>query len=593
MNYKFLFSLGKNMIEKLELENYRCFSGHTISFKEKNVIVGENNAGKSTIIEALRLVSIIASRYKNINYHSAPEWLDLPFRAKGIKPSLKEYDFNFQSIFYRYGSPPSKITAKFTNGTKIIVYINSDENIFALIKDSDGNIIKTKSQANKILIPNILILPQITSLKLEEKKLTDDYIHKATFSNLSSQHFRNQLLLYEEEFEKFKYLVETTWDGCEIDSLTKNDDPISPVISLLIRDNDFVAEVGWMGHGLQMWIQIMWFLSFATEDDIVILDEPDVYMHADLQRKIIKIVNENDFLQTMVTTHSVEIISEVDPENILIVDKVRSESKFANSIPSVQKLIDNIGCLHNIQLTRFWKCKKCILVEGNDMDFLNYLHSSLFPKSENPFETVPNMSVGGWSGLKYAVGTSLILQNSAGESVNTYCILDRDYYPEDQIQKVNNEAEKKELNLHIWNRKEIENYLLVPEVICRIIENRADETISIETSKINEVIDTICNDLYYETFDNISNEYRKSNRDKQEKANEETRKLMDEHWDSIDNKLKMVSGKEVISRLSKWSQEVFSVSFSSGTIVREMKAEEIDSEICSVIESIENNVPFF
>ncbi|ADE37205.1 ATP-dependent nuclease [Methanohalophilus mahii] len=580
------------MIEELKLENYRCFSEHTIPFSEKNVIVGENNAGKSTIIEALRLVSIITSRYKSINYNSAPNWLDLPSRERGIKPSLKEYNFNFQSVFHRYGNPPAKIIAKFTNGTQIIIYINNNEDVFALIKDNDGKIVKNRKQANNIVIPNILILPQISPLKFEEKKLTEDYIYKSTFSNLSSQHFRNQLLLYRDEFERFKSLVEDTWDGCKIVNLDKSSEAVQPVISLLVRDNDFVAEIGWMGHGLQMWIQIMWFLSFATEEDIVVLDEPDVYMHADLQRKIIKILDENDFLQTLTTTHSVEIISEVSPEHILIVDKEREESKFANSIPSVQKLIDGIGCLHNIQLTRFWKCKKCILVEGEDMDFLNHLHSRLFPHSETPFEIVPNMPIGGWSGLNYAIGTSLILQNSAGESVNTYCILDRDYYPEEKIKDTCEAGAKKELNLHIWNRKEIENYLVIPDVIVRIIERRANETVSINASEICEVIDSICDDLYDATFDNLSNEYRKFYRDKQEKGNTESRSFISEHWDSTENKLKLVSGKEVISKLSKWSQNKYNVSFSAGTIVREIKAEEIDSEIRYVIEAIEENTAF-
>ncbi len=580
------------MIQKLELENYRCFLNHTVNFKKNNIVVGENNAGKSTIVEALRIISIISLRYKSIRFSPSPNWLDLPVWSKGIKPSLDEYDFNFESVFHRYGNPPAKLTATFSNGTKIIVYIYNDDNVFALIKDENGKIITSKSEAKNIHIPKILILPQITALKLKEGKLVDEYVHRAIYSNLSSQHFRNQLLLYPEQFETFKQLLRETWDGCWIESLEKSDEPVNPIISLLVRDNDFVAEIGWMGHGLQMWIQIMWFLSFASPEDVVILDEPDVYMHADLQRKIIRILMKKDFLQTIVTTHSVEIISEVNAENILIVDKTKYLSKFANSTPSVQKLIDGIGCSHNIQLTRFWTCKKCLLVEGEDIDILKHFQAILFPYSENPLETLPHMSVGGWTGLKYAIGTSLMLKNSAGELVNTYCILDRDYYTEDQIQEAYKEAENKDLKLHIWNRKEIENYLIIPEAICRVIENRAKDEIKISISEIREAIDGICNELYYDIFDNMSNEFRKYNRKEQEKANEKTRTLMDSHWSSLNEKLKLVPGKVVISKLSKWSKASYGISFSAGTIVREIKKEEINPEIKSIIESIEKNVDF-
>ena len=40
------------MIEKLKLTNYRGFDNHTIPFSELNIIVGSNNAGKSTIVQS-------------------------------------------------------------------------------------------------------------------------------------------------------------------------------------------------------------------------------------------------------------------------------------------------------------------------------------------------------------------------------------------------------------------------------------------------------------------------------------------------------------------------------------------------------------
>ena len=52
------------MIESLILQNFRCFHKHEIPFREKTIIVGKNNAGKSSIIEALRLVSIVSERFR-------------------------------------------------------------------------------------------------------------------------------------------------------------------------------------------------------------------------------------------------------------------------------------------------------------------------------------------------------------------------------------------------------------------------------------------------------------------------------------------------------------------------------------------------
>ena len=44
------------MITEIELENYRGFSKHKIPLRPVSIIVGRNNSGKSTIIEALKKV---------------------------------------------------------------------------------------------------------------------------------------------------------------------------------------------------------------------------------------------------------------------------------------------------------------------------------------------------------------------------------------------------------------------------------------------------------------------------------------------------------------------------------------------------------
>jgi len=578
------------MIKELQLINFRCYRKHSIPFKKNTIIVGENNAGKSTIVEALRIVSIIALKYKHTNYNKPPDWLDLPIGHKGVTPSLKEYDFHFESVSYRYNKRPAQIKVSFTTGESIEVYIGGEGKIFAVIRDKNKNAIKTKNEASVTNLPAVLILPEISPLLLEEKKLIKDYVKQNLFSRLSSRHFRNQILIYQEQHDKFRELVETSWKGCQIGKIYTDGSPDEERISLIVRDTDFSAEVGWMGHGLQMWLQIMWFLSFTEKDNIVIVDEPDVYMHADLQRKIIRLLLGEQYQQLIVATHSIEIISEVEPENILVVDKTKPISRFTNTIPAVQRIIDTIGGVHNIQLTRLWKCKKCILVEGKDLKILRHFHNTLFPKSEIPIETIPNMSIGGWSGWNYAIGSSMFLKNNADETIYTYCILDRDYYTKDVIEKRLKEAESCGVKLHIWSRKEIENYLIAPKAISRIINCETNLGIYTDESKIIKQIEKICNDLYDETFDCIATQISNANPRESQKANSKARTVMAEYWESIDGKLTLVSGKEVLKRLSAWCQEEYHVSLNREKIAKEMRKEEILPEMKKVIQVIEDRL---
>ena len=175
-------------------------------------------------------------------------------------------------------------------------------------------------------------------------------------------------------------------------------------IQLNVRDEDFVAEIGAMGHGLQMWLQTMWFLARSQGASTVILDEPDVYMHPDLQRRLIRFI-KNKYPQVIVTTHSVEIMSEVDVDEILVIDKKRLRSRFAGTLPAVQKLIEHIGSVHNINLAKLWHSRRCVLVEGKDIKLLSEVHNILYPKSTDSLSSFPNMPIGGWGGWNYAVGS--------------------------------------------------------------------------------------------------------------------------------------------------------------------------------------------
>jgi len=93
------------MITLIELENFRGFSKHRIPLREISVIVGRNNSGKSTIIEALRLVSIVVARARHATFVPPPTWLRIPNAGRGISPSLRGYGFEFSNLCHQYSEP--------------------------------------------------------------------------------------------------------------------------------------------------------------------------------------------------------------------------------------------------------------------------------------------------------------------------------------------------------------------------------------------------------------------------------------------------------------------------------------------------------
>src|SRR5688572_1157969 len=121
------------MLRTITINNYRCYETHEIEFKKLSIAVGKNNAGKSTLVEVLRLVSIAANRFQSVNYNEPPRWTDLPKRARGISPSLKNIEFNTANLFNQYGEAPSIIIATFSNGAKITIYIGENAEVFCTL----------------------------------------------------------------------------------------------------------------------------------------------------------------------------------------------------------------------------------------------------------------------------------------------------------------------------------------------------------------------------------------------------------------------------------------------------------------------------
>jgi hypothetical protein len=332
----------------------------------------------------------------------------------------------------------------------------------------------------------------------------------------------------------------------------------------------------------------MWFLARTDQRDVVVLDEPDVYLHADLQRKLIRILKAQD-RQAVIATHSIEMMSEVEPSSILVADRRRRKSEFATSLPGVQSIINQIGGVHNIHLARLWSSKKVVFVEGDDLAFLKIFQDRLFPVSNEPLDALPNFPIGGWGGWNYVVGSSMLLKGSGGEEIAKYCILDRDYHTLDEIGERYRSAAEHRIGLHIWNRKEIENYAICPIAIARYLNNKRRKGKSVSKDEVERILNEICENLKDETHDLISEEYIRRHRPKNAAAegNAYARGELRARWTSLSGKLGIVSGKAVLSRISSWAQRNYGVSLNAYVLAKSMLADELDPELVAVMTDLE------
>lgn len=149
------------------------------------------------------------------------------------------------------------------------------------------------------------------------------------------------------------------------------------------------------------------------------------------------------------------------------------------------------------------------------------------------------------------------------------------------------------MSLHIWNRKEIENYLLVPSAIARYIAKRIrgvqeapDEDLVSE--KLAQLVDEKKTDIFNAMADEVS---AKNRGWLTGRVNEETDKLFSDRTARSGN-LALVPGKTILSQLSRWSMDTYGVGLSHPGIAAEITTDELDSEVKLVLRAIETGIAF-
>jgi len=182
----------------------------------------------------------------------------------------------------------------------------------------------------------------------------------------------------------------------------------------------------------------------------------------------------------------------------------------------------------------------------------------------------------------------MLLKNAGGENIRVYCILDSDYHTLEQISNRLPQARVHQIELHIWSKKEIENYLLAPAPIVRTIMSRAAKRVEPPTElEVENQLATICERLRDDVFDAMATEILAHNKALgQGGADKPARGVLEERWKTPQQRVAVIPGKTALGQLSQWSQDQFGVSLSPSMIARQLRSAEIDPELRSLLQTV-------
>lgn len=573
------------LVRSVQLENFRGFREHTVSLDSLSVLVGQNNAGKSTFIDAVRLLAVAVRKAEGATYAPLPDWLRGYTVGAGFRTTFETVDFDFGNIHHNYNrDQPARLQLYYVNRSKVVLWLGAEpgEN-FVQIETLRG-MASSRLEARGAGLSPILVMPPISPLTPHETQISPARVKEFMYGRLASRHFRNQLFELVPAYRRWKPMLEETWHGASVTSFEPGTGDSGREISLILREGPFASEAAWVGSGLQAWMQILWFICRAEQNAFVVLDEPDIFLHADMQRKIVKLIVARGFEQIAIATHSPEIISDVEPGAITVIRKRDRYSKKPAKKKNIQDLIDELGSRHNVQIAKLAAARKLVLYEGDDQKYISEIALLMGSEKYNKFISVPHFDIKGVDNWHQAIGAARALNASTDDQIPTYLIIDRDYRQEDELGKLSALCAKHGLRFHAWKRKEIENYFVNAAVVARIVSGKSKTILTEEAAQ--SLIDEAAEALGDYTIDAIADKWQLYNsKAMPSTARSEGKKIFAElrKTRSLQD---IVSGKRLISELGKLTKSRFGVQLSIMALCREFRLEEWDQEVIDLTKTL-------
>ncbi|MDP8163019.1 AAA family ATPase [Pasteurella skyensis] len=406
---------GKNnmqKIEKIKLHNFKRFENLEITFNQGiNTIIGDNEAGKSTILQAIHLVaSGSRNKVENIGLESI-----LNINAiKNFFQSNAKYD-DLPKVFveiYFSQDDSIELAGKFNSEKRDLPGLRMElvpnENLSAEISqllNQPNNfpfefyIVKFMTFSGEAYSGYRKFLK---TLLIDNTQLSSEYANKeytkSIFHSVADETARIQLSNnYRQSKTTFVNTHLTNLNHDNFNFSIKSNSKANLDSDIALMQNGIPIEN--RGKGQQCFLKSEFALSKNNNIDVVLLEEPENHLsHTNMKKLINKIANSHED-QVILSTHNSLISSRLGLQHVIMLN---SESEKSISLKDVDndtsrffmKAPDN-------NLLEFILSSKIILVEGN-AEFI--LMQAMYEKVTN--STLENdgvhiISVGGLSFKRY------------------------------------------------------------------------------------------------------------------------------------------------------------------------------------------------
>lgn len=521
---------SNGLIEKIKISGFKKFQNYEVNFKSGlNILIGENESGKSTILDAINVV--LNQKYNNFDKYIIEELIN----KENIKrfeetktledlPKIKiEVFLKMQKIpqnaylfgIYHSDNPLLKDDANFFRYGICFECCFDEE-----FKDS----LLASIQKGKIPYDFYKMTWKTFSndpLKYQKKPLKILNIDNSNSSTMGAFDYYNKNLYLNkystnEVFEHkglFREKLKEAFNSLDLENITEdkkfglNQKKLIIENILTIYENDIAIEN--MGKGKENIIKTETALNKdANRSDIILIEEPESHLSHIHLRKMIKTINDStNSKQIIITTHNNLIVKQSDISKLIIVGK--EQPKSINNIDDKTKYFFEKSDDYN--LLQYLLSDKCLLVEGRtEYQLINSKYSEL-TEIKDLIPEIDNIDIISCYGKTYKY--YLNIANGLGKKVCVITDNDGNEQFLSDIDKINSTQQ----NIRIFTDRDIENwtfevclYKLNKDTLVKLIpvKNGAEYKFNNISYKNDPVLGYMLNhkaDVAYDIFNNSEN----------------------------------------------------------------------------------------
>ena len=374
-------------VSKIKIERYKKVSEAEIVLSGVNVIVGGNNAGKSSALQGIHfaITAAMAARQQGqvtfssdlLLYNPTPDFSVL----RNGSPYLNQKGAANSSlkIYSNFVSEDDQVEE---SSYSILLYKGRNHGNIGCERDGDhlriGSEVTNSSNLFCVYVPGLAGIPQHEELRAKA------IVRRGVASGDANLYLRNIIYYIDRAgmLDALNSRLASVFPGVSVEVDFREE--VDHRINVYISSGQARYPIELSGTGLLQVLQIYTYITYFNPK-LLLLDEPDSHLHPDNQSVLcdsIVAISENTETQIILCTHSRHVIDSLSGCANFIWMKDGAIQEQGQNIERLPMLMD-LGALDNFDKLRSGATSFVVLTEDRKSGLLQHLlAANNFPTSE-------------------------------------------------------------------------------------------------------------------------------------------------------------------------------------------------------------------